>query len=53
MVAKEFSSQQEGGGRLYNQLSEVRFVVNPTSGRTKTAERGGSKREKLAVGAFH
>jgi hypothetical protein len=45
--------QQEGGGRLYNQLSEVRFVVNPTSGRTKTAERGGSKREKLAVGAFH
>jgi hypothetical protein len=50
---RERRIQQAGGGRLYSHVSELRFVGGTTTEIAKTADRGGSNKEKLAIGALH
>jgi hypothetical protein len=46
-------NQQAGGGRLYNQVSEVRYVGRTVTGRVRTEAAAGSNDVKRAIGAVH
>ena len=45
--------QQEGGGRLYNHVSEIRFIEGAGTETVRREDRGGWNKLKPALGANH